>query len=73
MFTIFLNFELDTFLISTVNFGKDLYDDLESGYYNREGEMLVYLMIYNLFTNRYEIYDWYYLFRIKMILCYHID
>lgn len=63
MYTIFYNFEKDIFILSPVNFAKDFYDDLEYGYFNREGDMLVGLIIYNIHTKKFDTTQCYWLWR----------
>lgn len=63
MYTIFYNFDKDIFIISPVNFAKDFYDDLEFGYINREGNMLVGLIIYNIHTHKFDTTLSYWLWR----------
>lgn len=63
MYTIFYNFEKDSFIISPVNFAKDFYDDLDYGYFNREGNMLVGLIIYNIHTHKLDTTLSYWLWR----------
>ena len=63
MYTIFYNFEKNIFIVDVVNFAKDFYDDLEYGYINREGEMLVGLIIYNVYTNSFDTALCYWLWR----------
>lgn len=63
MFTIFYNFEKNIFIIDRVNFAKDFYDNLEYGYINHEGEMLVGLIIYNIHTKSFDTTLCYWLWR----------
>lgn len=71
MFTIFYNFENDSFIISPVNFSKDFYDDLAYGYINREGDMLTGLIIYNIHTNELDTTLCYWLWRACIELKYY--
>lgn len=63
MYTIFYNFERNVFIVEPVNFSKDFYDDLEYGYINREGNMLVGLIIYNIHTKKFDTTLNYWLWR----------
>ena len=63
MYTIFYNFEKNIFILSPVNFAIDFYDDLEYGYINREGDMLVGLIIYNIHTKKFDTTLCYWLWR----------
>ena len=63
MYTIFYNFEKNIFIVDVVNFAKDFYDDLDYGYINRDGNMLVGLIIYNIYTNSLDTTLCYWLWR----------
>lgn len=71
MYTLFYNFEEDTFILSRVNFFNDFYEDLEFGYFNRTGEMLVCLLIYNIYTRSFDITFSYWLWRETIKLKYY--
>lgn len=71
MYTVFYNFETNTFLLSQVDFSKDFYDNLSYGYLNREGDMLVCLIIYNIHTKQFDTSLCYWLWRSCIKLNYY--
>lgn len=63
MYLLYYKISKDYFYIQEVNFSKDFYDDLEVGYLNREGDLLVLIIVYNLMTKCYEVTPCFWLWR----------
>lgn len=63
MYLVYYKISDDYFIIQLANFSIDYYDDLVTGYINREGYILVFMYIYNLYTEQFDIVECYWLWR----------
>lgn len=63
MWLIFYKISDNYFVIEPVDFSIYCYDDLEVGYISRDGYMLVFMIIYNVYKEETEIVYSYWLWR----------
>lgn len=61
MWLVYYRIKDNYFVIQAVNFSKDFYDDLSAGYINRDGDLLVLILIYNIRTKVWEVTSCYWL------------
>ena len=61
MWLVYYRIKVNYFVIQAVNFSIDFYDDLAAGYINRDGDLLVLILIYNIRIKEWEVTSCYWL------------